>query len=547
MTIVRHVLDPLSGKSFFVSPDNPATVGLDAPIGSLANIEGTGTLYAKFGTAITDWSQFAATSGFLPLTGGSLSGALVIGTDPGGSELLRVGGSVRFNGTVTAVSGAFSGVLYAGGSAPAALFSSGGDYPSVGYNVTPTGTSNVYNYRITDTASRLHFLAGGFVFQGAGVGTGGAAITWVTRATLNASGAFIMPGGPANNYTLDITGSGTTSQSYGALISAGTNSSDTTLYVRNRAGTPYFVVRGDGVITASNNLIVQNGGITVGGTSPVVALTAGSAGQLSTISVSDNVGRVAGVRSSNNTTNPQFGSFSGQDVEFVRNSIAMLTLGASNIAAFTSHITVAGGIRQTGTDVVRFENTATTVGAGASGPGLEVGGSSTPYVLAYNRSTPAHVPLALYGSTVALAPFGTTVLTATSTAVTTTVAVDTPSASGFSLSGIRVLSRGGTYTALSDASGVQALALGNASDPANYYQNGNHYFQNKAGSTGWLYINAAGVAALIPFSGTTITASSQITSPSYIDSITGGQISPNIVNGSAPSGTAPNATLWIRF
>ncbi len=94
MTIARHIFDPATGRAIFVTPDDPSLVGMDAPIGSLANKDGGGRLWSKFGAAITDWSEFAASSGFLPLSGGSLNPAAIL-TVPG---LLTAQGGLTVSG-----------------------------------------------------------------------------------------------------------------------------------------------------------------------------------------------------------------------------------------------------------------------------------------------------------------------------------------------------------------------------------------------------------------------------------------------------------------
>jgi hypothetical protein len=54
--------------------------------------------------------------------------------------------------------------------------------------------------------------------------------------------------GAANNYSESIIGSNTTGQSYGEIITAGTNASDVSFLVRSASLVPYFEVRGDGKI-----------------------------------------------------------------------------------------------------------------------------------------------------------------------------------------------------------------------------------------------------------------------------------------------------------
>lgn len=52
--------------------------------------------------------------------------------------------------------------------------------------------------------------------------------------------------GAANQYCLQLSANSTVSQSFGANIMAGTNTSDSALRVTSQGGTPYMLVRGDG-------------------------------------------------------------------------------------------------------------------------------------------------------------------------------------------------------------------------------------------------------------------------------------------------------------
>lgn len=65
---------------------------------------------------------------------------------------------------------------------------SGQNYDSIGYNVSFTGTSNNWNYTTTDTTSLLTFELGGFIFRGAGTGTGGNPITFTEYMRIESSG-----------------------------------------------------------------------------------------------------------------------------------------------------------------------------------------------------------------------------------------------------------------------------------------------------------------------------------------------------------------------
>jgi hypothetical protein len=67
------------------------------------------------------------------------------------------------------------------------------------------------------------------------------------------SGQTLSINGKNNNWTQEVIGSSTTGQSYGLLITAGTNSSDSSFVIQNQAGnTNYFKVRGDGYLQSQS-------------------------------------------------------------------------------------------------------------------------------------------------------------------------------------------------------------------------------------------------------------------------------------------------------
>ncbi len=83
------------------------------------------------------------------------------------------------------------------------------------------------------------------------IGTTGAA----TFAAANSGVITLTTNGSANNWTSAITGNSTTSQSYGLLIQAGTNSTDGALRVRNQANSlDWLFVRGDGNVAIGTTL-----------------------------------------------------------------------------------------------------------------------------------------------------------------------------------------------------------------------------------------------------------------------------------------------------
>jgi len=85
---------------------------------------------------------------------------------------------------------------------------SGQNYDSIGYNVGFTGTSNSWNYITTDTTSLLTFELGGFIFRGAGTGTGGNPITFTEYMRINSNGSVgIGTDSPSSGAKLDVNGS----------------------------------------------------------------------------------------------------------------------------------------------------------------------------------------------------------------------------------------------------------------------------------------------------------------------------------------------------
>jgi hypothetical protein len=99
----------------------------------------------------------------------------------------------------------------------------GADGGNIKFNVCPSGS--------TTPAEVMRMTSGGNLLIG--------------NITDNGSRVRII--GATNEWGIDLQGSTTTSQSYGILVRAGTNSSDRSFQVTNSASTStYFVVRGDG-------------------------------------------------------------------------------------------------------------------------------------------------------------------------------------------------------------------------------------------------------------------------------------------------------------
>lgn len=119
----------------------------------------------------------------------------------------------------------------------------------------------------TDRALLVQNAAGNtnyLLIRGDGSGTlgpnGSLGLSWATTGALliaaPASGTTALTiNGASNQYGLQIQGSGTASQSFGAHIVAGTNNSDFAFVVTNAAAnTNYFLVRGDGVVFGNDGL-----------------------------------------------------------------------------------------------------------------------------------------------------------------------------------------------------------------------------------------------------------------------------------------------------
>jgi hypothetical protein len=121
----------------------------------------------------------------------SSAGNVGIGTTSPSNYKLVIGG--------TGVGSGFSaGISLNGGQ-------SGGSYDGIGYNFRNTATSNLYNYNVADTSSRLEFTSGGFMFKTAPSGTAGSAITYSNAMTI-LQGGNVGIGTTTPVYKLDVVG-----------------------------------------------------------------------------------------------------------------------------------------------------------------------------------------------------------------------------------------------------------------------------------------------------------------------------------------------------
>lgn len=232
---------------------------------------------AGFITGINS-SMVTTALGFTPFSssGGTLSGHLNMG-----------GWNISGVTTISATQAAISGVIDAFGATfqrpiyvntgnggyAVSIGGSGGDYGSIGYNVTYTGTTNSYNYRVGDFASFIRFWGGGFQFFTAPSGTTGASMS------------------PVNRYTMDVNGNNSWSGNgiFGGSLQI---NSRNFLYLGNTANTLYPSIRnmdtdGIGIYTNAGSALLEasaasgvstNGRAFSAGSASVSGLTVGSAG-----------------------------------------------------------------------------------------------------------------------------------------------------------------------------------------------------------------------------------------------------------------------------
>lgn len=257
MTLARYVLDPVSGLSIIRGPDNPSITGAAAPIGSSYINDASGSWASKVGPADTDWATFAATSGFLPLSGGSLNPGANL-TVPGaisassgavsqalsGSSALDLGtthatytGAVLYTHTARAGSSAFQHIYSTSNGAVVFVVDGAGNVSGRDYQASRGDGTGVYYF--AGSGSRYIYwdgsnynLPGGFVVSQGFTGTSGA-----------------IPGSPGNFTLQSNSGS-----PYSARLTFGSDNSGWKFVVtKNVSGTltDLLTVSDSGVVTAA--------------------------------------------------------------------------------------------------------------------------------------------------------------------------------------------------------------------------------------------------------------------------------------------------------
>lgn len=238
----------------------------DTEFGNIATA--VATKYDANTAAITITGQLAAgsvnlTGASVPANGWYLSGTNILSAATNSTQ--RV--TINATGTLAILAPTAGAVLnanpsnsgYSAFSGGATVGASGGDYPFAGYNVVATAAVGVYNYLVTDFASRIKFISGGFQFQTSASGTAGNPITFATPVTVAQNGAMVIAAtgatgltitGAANSDCADFNASSTSGQSFGVLITAGTTVADYAFFVRSQTGANTFLrINGNGAGT----------------------------------------------------------------------------------------------------------------------------------------------------------------------------------------------------------------------------------------------------------------------------------------------------------
>jgi hypothetical protein len=547
MTIARHVFDPATGRAIFVTPDDPSLVGLDAPIGSLANKDAGGRFWSKFGGALTDWTEFATTSGFLPLSGGSLNPAasLTVPAD------LTVGQRIALTGSVGGFGGA---VRYIG---------VGGSTSTIYHNV-PTGGGHSFAVnevsQVSITTAGISVSGSGVTLQSAqpvlGWSPSGVGIKWLQYMTSSAD---------ANLYVRDMVNS----RMHVTYVPGATSAAASTQILSNLTVGAALAITG--ALTGVTNLGMS------GGISGVTTIAASGNISANSLTVAANTALVFSASSNADLHLSGAGQFRIVNAAY---SVAVFTINNAGAANITGTLGVSSDVQ---TSAGKFIGAAAKLGrdnasflVGNYGNSFTYGHSNTEYRATIGAMPNAGYPALLFysyfsGTLDEIARSGTntrparmyvningginfdygpqtgtpdTTISWTSmfqispgAIVATSAYIDAGDiTNGYRLNGITVLGRNATYTNINDGAGGVGLLIGStAGDPRNYYRNGEHLFQNRAGSATYLTLASS-----------QITATLDVAAPSFTESTTGRKYAPIIVSTGAPSGTASNGTIWIQ-
>jgi len=208
----------------------------------------TGVLEAA--VAGTDYVAPSALSGYLPLSGGTLTGNLIVGNNTTGRNVNIYASSYGNNGLFQAYGTDNALKLQMGGlgANEAFLFTGASNKITVYSGGVVTATFN------SDQTTTLSGALNGTSLSMSGNGFFGG----TSMASISNPRALIIQNPAGTDFVLGIKGGTTTGSSYGPFIQAGTNSSDISLLVRDVNNvTDYLKIRGNGVSSFSENLLIK--------------------------------------------------------------------------------------------------------------------------------------------------------------------------------------------------------------------------------------------------------------------------------------------------
>ena len=198
----------LASSSITVTAGSGLTGGGTVSLGNSITISNAGVTSVTAGTGIS----VSATTGALTVNNTgvtSITGTanqITASASTGGITLslpqsIATGSTVQFAGVNASNfydgTGTYNVNLGSGGTAGRGVVAgySGGAYGGIGYNITHTGTSSVYNKPYADTTSYLRFDTGGFNFLTNTSTTAASSIAMTSIASLSSGGVFNATGG----------------------------------------------------------------------------------------------------------------------------------------------------------------------------------------------------------------------------------------------------------------------------------------------------------------------------------------------------------------